>query len=215
MNREWLNVYFVMGSKDCNGRDPGAVLQESIRGGITLFQFREKGSGAKLGAEKLKLARELRGICQKHAVPFIVNDDIDLALEVEADGVHIGQEDATFCEVKERLTPGMIIGVSCHSVEEAAEAVRAGADYIGVGPMYFTTTKKDIKEVKGPAVIRQIRNSGMTVPIVGIGGISVGTAEAVLESGADGVAVISAISKADSPSFAVKELGRIHNFVKN
>ncbi len=215
MKREWLNVYFVMGSPDCDGRDPRVVLEEAINGGITLFQFREKGSGAKTGAEKLKLARELKAICHKHAVPFIVNDDFELALEVEADGVHIGQEDTAISFVKERLASGMVIGVSCHTMEEATEAVRTGADYIGVGPMYFTTTKKDIREVKGSEVIRQIRKVGMTIPIVGIGGISVENAVEVLEAGSDGVAVISAISKAVSPSFAAKELGRIHNIVKN
>jgi thiamine-phosphate pyrophosphorylase len=214
MKREWLNVYFVMGSVDCNGRDPRDVLQEAINGGITLFQFREKEQGAKVGAEKRELALELKEICKRHDIPFIVNDDIDLALEVEADGVHIGQEDAAFAFVKERLTPGMVIGVSCHTVEEAAEAVRSGADYIGVGPMYFTTTKKDIREVKGPEVIRRIRHAGMTVPIVGIGGITVENAGAVLESGADGVAVISAISKAESSFAAAEAFSRFHNIVK-
>ncbi|WP_339149492.1 MULTISPECIES: thiamine phosphate synthase [unclassified Sutcliffiella] len=214
MKREWLNVYFVMGSVDCNGRDPRDVLQEAINGGITLFQFREKGQGAKVGAEKRELALELKEICKRHDIPFIVNDDIDLALEVEADGVHIGQEDAAFPLVRERLTPGMVIGVSCHTVEEAAEAVSSGADYIGVGPMYFTSTKKDIREVKGPEVIRRIRHAGMTVPIVGIGGITVENAGAVLESGADGVAVISAISKAESSFAAAEAFSRFHNIVK-
>lgn len=208
MKREWLHVYFVMGSVDCNGRDPKDVLQEAINGGITLFQFREKGQGAKVGAEKRDLALELKEICKRHDIPFIVNDDIEMAVEIEADGVHIGQEDDSFPFVRERLTPGMVIGVSCHTVEEAVEAVRAGADYIGVGPMYFTTTKKDIREVKGPEVIRQIRHADITSPIVGIGGISVENAWAVLESGADGVAVISAISKADSPVAAAESFSR-------
>ena len=127
MKREWLNLYFVMGSTDCDGRDPRVVLQEAINGGVSFFQFREKGNGAKVGMEKWKLARELKEICKRHDVPFIVNDDIDLALEVEADGVHIGQEDTPFSVVEERLAPGMIIGVSCHTVEEAAAAVNDGA----------------------------------------------------------------------------------------
>ncbi|ART75639.1 thiamine-phosphate diphosphorylase [Sutcliffiella horikoshii] len=213
MKREWLNLYFVMGSTDCDGRDPRVVLQEAINGGVSFFQFREKGRGAKVGMEKKKLARELKEICKRHDIPFIVNDDIELALEVEADGVHIGQEDTPFSMVAERLTPEMIIGVSCHTVEEAAAAVDDGADYIGVGPMYFTTTKKDIREVKGPEVIREIRHAGLTVPIVGIGGIDAGNALDVLEAGADGVAVISAISKAVSAFEAAEEFCRIHNIV--
>ncbi|MEA3322342.1 MAG: thiamine phosphate synthase [Bacillota bacterium] len=215
MNRDWLSVYLVMGSGDCNGRDPRDVLQEAISGGITFFQFREKGTGAKVGMEKRKLARELREICKRHNIPFIVNDDIDLALEVKADGVHIGQEDTSFSVVEERLAPGMIIGVSCHTVEEAAAAVDDGADYIGVGPMYFTSTKKDIREVKGPEVISEIRKAGLTVPIVGIGGITVENAEEVLEAGANGVAVISAISKAESAKEAAADFSHIHNIVKN
>lgn len=215
MKKEWLNVYFVMGSVDCNGREPRDVLEEAINGGITLFQFREKGYGAKVGSEKRKLARELKDICKRHEIPFIVNDDIDLAIEVGADGVHIGQEDTPFSVAEERLAPGMIIGVSCHTVDEAAVAVNDGADYIGVGPMYFTTTKKDIREVKGPEVIREIRNTGSTVPIVGIGGITVENAVEVLAAGADGVAVISAISKAASVFAAAEEFSRIHNIVKN
>ncbi|MGD6992817.1 thiamine phosphate synthase [Sutcliffiella horikoshii] len=213
MKREWLNLYFVMGSTDCDGRDPRVVLQEAINGGVSFFQFREKGHGAKVGMEKRKLAWELKEICKRHDIPFIVNDDIELALEVEADGVHIGQEDTPFSMVAERLTPEMIIGVSCHTVEEASAAVDDGADYIGVGPMYFTTTKNDIREVKGPEVIREIRHAGLTVPIVGIGGIDAGNALDVLEAGADGVAVISAISKAVSAFEAAEEFCRIHNIV--
>ncbi|TYS64603.1 thiamine phosphate synthase [Sutcliffiella horikoshii] len=208
MKRDWLSVYLVMGSVDCNGRDPRDVLQEAISGGITFFQFREKGNGAKVGMEKRKLAWELKNICKRHEIPFIVNDDIALAMEVEADGVHIGQEDTPFSVVEERVTPEMIIGVSCHSLEEAVAAVNDGADYIGVGPMYFTTTKKDIREVKGPEVIKEIRNAGLTVPIVGIGGITVGNATEVFAAGADGVAVISAISKAESAFEAAKEFSQ-------
>lgn len=208
MKREELNLYFVMGSSDCNGRDPSGVLQEAINGGITLFQFREKGHDAKVGAEKKELALELKKICKRHDIRFIVNDDIDLAVEIGADGVHIGQEDTAFPVAKEKLISRMIIGVSCHTVEEAEAAVNHGADYIGVGPMYFTTTKKDIREVKGPEVVRQIRNAGMTIPIVGIGGISVEHTGEVLKSGADGVAVISAISKAKSPFAAASDFSR-------
>lgn len=208
MKREELNLYFVMGSSDCNGRDPSGVLQEAINGGITLFQFREKGHDAKVGAEKKELALELKKICKRHDIRFIVNDDIDLAVEIGADGVHIGQEDTAFPVAKEKLISRMIIGVSCHTVEEAEAAVNHGADYIGVGPMYFTTTKKDIREVKGPEVVRQIRNAGMTIPIVGIGGISVENTGEILESGADGVAVISAITKAGSPFAAASDFSR-------
>ncbi|CAG9622582.1 thiamine phosphate synthase [Sutcliffiella rhizosphaerae] len=215
MNRDMLNVYFVMGTENCNGKDPSFVLQEAIRGGITLFQFREKGDTALQGQEKVSLAIKLRDICHQHKVPFIVNDDINLALEVNADGVHIGQEDDDFISVKRRLPAKSIIGVSCHTLEEAAKAIADGADYLGVGPMFFTTTKKDIHAVQGPKVIREIRDKGYTIPIVGIGGINNSNARKVLEHGADGIAVISAISMATYPSNAAFELKEIHKTVKN
>ncbi|QOR67372.1 thiamine phosphate synthase [Cytobacillus suaedae] len=204
MKKEWLELYFVLGSPNCN-RDPRHVLREAIEGGITLFQFREKGIGSLEDSEKLDLAKDLLSICREHQIPFIVNDDLELALEIDADGVHIGQEDESATRVREKIGD-KILGVSAHNVEEALAAVKAGADYIGVGPMYETTTKTDIKEVKGPEVIGLIREAGVTLPIVGIGGISKGKVEAVIKAGADGVAVISAISKADSPLKSAQEL---------
>ncbi|QFT88224.1 Thiamine-phosphate synthase [Bacillus sp. THAF10] len=214
MSREQLSIYFVMGSVNCQGKDPRYVLQEAIEGGITFFQFREKGEGALNGADKLALAKDLRDLCRKHHIPFIVNDDVDLALAVNADGVHIGQEDEEFSKVSEILPEDMLIGVSCHTLEEAAKAVADGADYIGVGPMFYTSTKKDIREIKGPSVIRSIRKAGYTIPIVGIGGITPSNAKEVLEHGADGIAVISAISHAVSPFEATLNLKEIYKFVK-
>ncbi|MFD1738006.1 thiamine phosphate synthase [Bacillus salitolerans] len=130
-------------------------------------------------------------------MPFILNDDIDLALEIDADGIHIGQEDESTMSARERIGD-KILGVSAHNVEEAHAAVKAGADYLGVGPMYETSTKTDIREVQGPEVIELIREAGVILPIVGIGGISQGKVEAVIKAGPDGEDVISAISNAVS-----------------
>jgi thiamine-phosphate pyrophosphorylase len=206
MKKELLELYFVLGSPNCN-RDPRHVLREAIEGGITLFQFREKGNGSLVDSEKVDLARDLLSICREHHIPFIVNDDIDLAHEIDADGVHIGQDDEAAISAREKIGD-KLLGVSAHNVEEALAAVKAGADYLGVGPMYETSTKTDIREVKGPEVIELIREAGVTLPIVGIGGISLGKAEAVIKAGADGVAVISAISMADSPLVSAQELLR-------
>ncbi|NSL50622.1 thiamine phosphate synthase [Calidifontibacillus erzurumensis] len=202
--KESLKLYFVMGSVNCL-KDPATVLQEAIAGGITLFQFREKGNGAKTGYEKISLAKKLQAICKQHDIPFIVNDDIDLALQIDADGVHIGQEDEDPLKVRKKIG-SKILGISAHNLEEAQKAIEHGADYLGVGPMYFTSTKTDIREVKGPEVIKIIRMNDIQIPIVGIGGIKQNLARNVIKAGADGVAIISAISQSPDPKLAAKQL---------
>ncbi|MDF0726868.1 thiamine phosphate synthase [Cytobacillus sp. S13-E01] len=204
MKRELLTLYLVMGSQNCH-RDPRHVLREAIEGGITLFQFREKGTGCLVDSEKQTLARDLLSICREHQIPFIVNDDIELALEIGADGVHIGQEDEPLDLVREKIGK-KLLGVSAHNVVEAFAAMAGGADYLGVGPIYATTTKTDIREVKGPEVIEEIRKAGLTIPIVGIGGITAERVEDVRKAGADGVAVISAISQAVSPRYSTGKI---------
>lgn len=203
--KELLPVYFIMGSQNCT-RDPRLVLEEAIQGGITLFQFREKGSGSLKGEAKRKLAEELQAICREHRVPFVVNDDIDLALELRADGVHIGQEDAKAADVRKQIGDDKILGVSAHSIEEAKQAIEDGADYLGIGPIYPTTTKEDAKPARGMDVIQTLRREVMTFPIVGIGGIKPINAAPVVLKGADGVSVITAISRAEDVVTVVKEL---------
>ncbi|WP_102347208.1 thiamine phosphate synthase [Bacillus sp. Marseille-P3661] len=195
--RKKLKLYFILGSSNCL-RNPVEVLEEAVQGGITFFQFREKGPGCKTGKEKLMLAKQLQEICKQNEVPFIVNDDIDLALELDADGVHIGQEDENPLNVRTRIG-NKILGISAHNVTEARLAIEQGADYIGVGPMYPTNTKTDTRAVQGPTVIKEIRSQHITIPVVGIGGISKGLIKPVINAGADGVAIISAISQAVDP----------------
>jgi thiamine-phosphate pyrophosphorylase len=142
--REALRVYFIMGSTNCV-KNPAAVLNEAISGGITLFQFREKGEGAFTGSEKYALAQMLQTICREHQIPFIVNDDIELAVTIDADGVHIGQEDETVKTVRTKIGADKILGVSVHSTEEALTAIQDGADYFGIGPVFPTKTKADAK----------------------------------------------------------------------
>jgi thiamine-phosphate pyrophosphorylase len=199
-----LKLYFVMGSVNCR-KDPLLTLEEAILGGITAFQYREKGPGALTGQAVYELGRELRQLCKIHEVLFFVNDDVELALRLEADGVHVGQEDEAAEAVRRRM-PNGLLGVSAHDVPEALAAVRNGADYLGVGPMYPTETKPDVREVQGPRVLREMRAAGIGVPLVGIGGIGLGRARHVIEAGADGVAVISAISMAESPQLTTDRL---------
>ncbi|MFB6468069.1 thiamine phosphate synthase [Cytobacillus sp. Hz8] len=202
--REALKVYLILGSPNCKHR-PAEVLKAAIEGGITFFQYREKGIGAFTGSKKYQLAKELQQICREHHIPFIVNDDIELAIALGADGVHIGQEDESIESVRKRVG-NKIIGVSVHSFEEAIKAIEGGADYFGMGPIFPTKTKADAKTPKGTTLIEQFRNWGITIPIVGIGGITENNAGAVIKAGADGVSVITAISEAHSPKEVAKAI---------
>ncbi|ADU29039.1 thiamine phosphate synthase [Evansella cellulosilytica] len=202
--KDFLKVYFIAGSTNVHGSLP-TVLQQAIEGGISIFQFREKGNGALTGESKITLARELQQLCQKASIPFIVNDDIDLAIELDADGVHIGQEDDNIIEVRKKIGD-RILGVSAHTLDEAKAALASGADYLGVGPVFPTSSKADTREVCGPHFIEELRHEGIDAPIVAIGGINVENATQVVHGKADGLSVISAISSANDPSDAVKML---------
>ncbi|WP_058303046.1 thiamine phosphate synthase [Gorillibacterium timonense] len=194
--RRLLRVYFIMGSPNTVGRPPEEVLTEAIAGGITLFQFREKGPGALTGSAKRELASRLQSICRKAGVPFLVNDDTALAEELNADGVHVGQDDEPAGILRSRLGADKIIGVSAHTLEEARQAVLDGADYIGVGPIYPTSSKPDAEEACGPQLLTDLRSQGIQLPIVAIGGITCLNAAPILAAGANGLSVISAIAGA-------------------
>jgi thiamine-phosphate pyrophosphorylase len=202
--RNALKVYFIMGTQNCL-KKPYDVLVDAIAGGITCFQFREKGQGSLRSMEKYAQAEEFQLLCEKAQIPFIVNDDIDLALALNADGVHIGQEDESVQSVRERIG-NKILGVSIHNMEEAVIAIQAGADYFGVGPIFPTQSKADAKAVQGVEILQELRHKGINIPIVGIGGITSKNAARVINAGADGVSVISAISQSENPKFAVEQL---------
>lgn len=204
-----LRVYFVMGSQDCRGRNPIEVLKEAIAGGITMFQYREKGSGLSI-SETLELGKELRDLCRSHQIPFIMNDRVDLALLLDADGVHVGQEDIPAHEVRRLIGPDRLLGVSVETPAEAILAKQNGADYIGVGPMYTTSSKPDAGNPVGPDAIASIHHQFSSSPsIVGIGGITAHNALPVMQAGASGVAVISAIAAAENPEKAAKEIREV------
>lgn len=202
--KQWMKVYFIMGSLNCTEK-PEVVLEEALRGGITLFQYREKGEGCLLGDEKVELARRLQQLCKTYQVPFIINDDIEMMEKLDADGLHVGQEDGNLQEIRNRI-PGKIFGVSVHNDEEAKRALALGADYLGVGPTFPTATKTDTRNINGIDVLKDLRGRGITAPIVGIGGINENNASKVIQAGADGVAVITAISSQSNPQEATKML---------
>ncbi|AWB43537.1 thiamine phosphate synthase [Paenibacillus sp. CAA11] len=206
--RELLRMYLVVGSQNCRSH-PLEVVEEALAGGATLVQFREKGPGALRGAPLKELARELQAACRRAGVPFIVNDDVELALSIDADGVHVGQDDEDAGRVRVRIGEGRILGVSAHSVEDARRAAAGGADYLGIGPIYPTGSKDDARAVQGPSILRELRASGIELPLVGIGGITASRVEEVIHAGADGIAVISAITQAEASGEAARQLSRL------
>ncbi|WP_345241044.1 thiamine phosphate synthase [Pontibacillus salipaludis] len=199
-----LKLYFIMGSQDCQ-RDPRDILREAIHGGITCFQYREKGAHSLKGNQKIQLAKDLQHICQEHQIPFIVNDDVNLAQRLNADGIHVGQDDLDIREVVTRCS-GMIIGLSTTSVEEAIRAPFDSIDYLGVGPIYQTSTKRDAKRPIGLAGLIKIREAAPDFPIVAIGGINTRNLKDVLQAGAVGGSFISAITAHPNGTQAAKQL---------
>ncbi len=194
-------LYVILDRTAAQDRPLEAILDAAIAGGCGMIQLREKEwpSGT-----LLPLARRLRDRCRAAGVPFIVNDRIDLALAVEADGVHLGQDDLPAVAARPLLRAGMIMGISTHSVPQARLAQQDGADYVAIGAMYPTGTKPSF-ELVGPALVRQLRGE-VQVPLIGIGGITVDTVGDVIRAGADGVAVISAVCAAADPEDATRRL---------
>ncbi|RDW21231.1 thiamine phosphate synthase [Oceanobacillus chungangensis] len=199
--KQILRKYFIMGSQNCN-RNPAEILEEAVKAGITAFQFREKGDGCLAGEAKLNLGKQLRAICQRADIPFIVNDDIELVDLLDADGIHVGQDDIPVESVR-KLFPNKIVGLSVSNAKELAISPIDLVDYVGAGPIFDTTTKLDAKEAVGLEWITNLRREFTKLPIVGIGGITTENATSVIESGADGVSVISAITAAPDIKRAV------------
>lgn len=163
-------------------------VEAALQGGATCVQLREKELDE---AEFLAEAKEVSALCRRYGVPFFVNDNVDIAIACGADGVHVGQEDMAAAQVRRRVGDGMMIGVSVHSVEEAVEAVKNGADCLGVGAMFSTSTKADAN-VLPREVLRDICRA-VDVPVVAIGGIGKGNLMQLAGTGVDGVALVSAI----------------------
>ncbi|WP_010529201.1 thiamine phosphate synthase [Lentibacillus jeotgali] len=199
-----LRKYFIMGSQNCN-RKPEVILEEAAEAGITAFQFREKGKGSLTGQQKLVLGRRIRDICSQHNIMFFVNDDIDLVEPLDADGIHVGQDDLQLDKVRE-MFPDRIIGLSVSNQIEADNSPIQLADYLGAGSVFATSSKDDAEQAVGLEWIRSLKQQHPGTPIVGIGGITEKNASSVIDAGADGVAVISAITKADNIGEAVKNL---------
>lgn len=179
--------YFITDAKLSRAGNISDV-KSAVAVGVSIVQYRNKDAGTKgLYEEALKLKK----ICKNKAL-FLINDRIDIALAIDADGVHIGGEDMPYVIARKMLGRKKIIGVTVHNIEEAKEARRLGADYIGVSPIFATTTKLDAGKPAGVSLIRKIKKT-VKVPIIAIGGITLDNAKEVVEAGADGLCAISAV----------------------
>ncbi|GAA6884667.1 thiamine phosphate synthase [Helicobacter pylori] len=209
-----LKLMFVAGSQDFYHIKGGKndrinalldALELALQSKITAFQFRQKGDLALQDPIEIKqLALECQKLCQKYGVPFIVNDEVKLALELKADGVHVGQEDMAIEEVITLCKKRLFIGLSVNTLKQALKARHLdGVAYLGVGPIFPTQSKKD-KQVVGVELLKKIQDSGVKKPLVAIGGITTDNALKLREYG--GIAVISAIAQAKDKALAVEKL---------
>lgn len=205
MKRDDLQLYFIMGTSNVFKHEPLNVLEKALQSGITMFQYREKGPNTLTGQAYEDFARKCQKLCQQYHVPFIVNDDIELAIKLRADGVHIGQEDFPMSMVRNKIG-NMILGVSVHSQAELQTALQYGADYVGIGPIFLTTSKSDANPPSGTNFLQQARMQYPELPIVAIGGINCSNAPIVFKAGADGIAVISAICQSEDIANTVSTL---------
>lgn len=196
------SLYLVTDRGLSRGRLTSEIAGAAISGGVTCVQLREKHCATR---KFIAEARALKNVLDTCSIPLIINDRIDVAIAVEARGVHLGQSDMDISDARRIVGSSMVIGISAESFEEAVKAEENGADYIGISPVFTTNTKVDLGTPLGLSGVRRIRES-VAIPLVGIGGINVDNAAEVVDAGADGVAVVSAIVSAPCPETAARQL---------
>ena len=196
------DLYVITDQRISHGKSHFEVAEAVLEGGITVLQFRDKEM---VEAEAIEVCGKIYKLTKKKGIPFIVNDRIEVAKVVGADGVHLGQEDLPLGFARKVLGKDKIIGVSVKTVKQALKAVEEGADYLGVGPIYPTATKSDVGRALGIARLKEIKKV-VNIAIVAIGGINEDNLEEVLKVGIDGVAVISAVVSAPDITEATRRL---------
>lgn len=200
-DRHSLLLYAVTDRTWLGEKTLAQQVEATLRGGATMVQLREKHlSGDALEAE----AREIQALCRRYGVPFLLNDDVDLAARIQADGVHVGQDDLEAGQARARLGPDKILGVSAHTVEQALRAQAAGADYLGVGAVFPTGTKGDAGAVSFDT-LRAIC-AAVDIPVAAIGGIGPNNVKQLAGSGIQGAAVVSALYAQPDPEQAARTL---------
>lgn len=199
------DFYHIKGGKNDRTNALLDTLELALQSKITAFQFRQKGDLALQDPTQIKqLALECQKLCKKYGAPFIINDEVRLALELKADGVHVGQEDMAIEEVITLCKKHQFIGLSVNTLEQALKARHLdGVAYLGVGPIFPTPSKKD-KQVVGVDLLKKIQDSGVKKPLIAIGGITMHNASKLREYG--GIAVISTITQAKDKALAVETL---------
>lgn len=196
-----LSLYLVTDRHCLRGRDFYEAVEEALCAGVTMLQLREKDMGLE---ELVAEGRKVQELCRKYQVPFLVDDNVEAARILGADGVHLGQEDDAIEKARSVLGPEAIIGISAHNLEEALKAQASGADYLGVGALYPTGSKKDAS-LLAPGMLEKIVQT-VKIPVVGIGGIHEAQLDQVLDQGAAGCAMISAILGAENIGAAVERM---------
>jgi thiamine-phosphate pyrophosphorylase len=199
------SLYLVTDRGLARGRSTLEIVSAAVHGGTTVVQLREKDCSTR---DFIEQALTIKEFLKDRGVPLIINDRLDVAQAVKADGVHLGQSDMALGVAKKILGDSMIIGISAESLQDAVEAEKGGADYLGVSPIYATPTKTDTAPPLGLEGLQEIRKA-VRLPLVGIGGLNRGNAAEVIRNGADGVAVVSAIVAADDPQTAAETLKQI------
>lgn len=199
------SLYLITDRNFLHGRSLKRCVEDAIKGGVTLIQIREKDASTR---EFYEVAKEVKEVTSKYKIPLIINDRIDIALAINAEGVHLGQSDMPINEARIILGKNKIIGISANTIEEAFAAENSGADYLGVGPVFYTGTKKDINTPRGINGLRDIIEK-INIPSVAIGGINKDNAKSVLATGVNGISVISAILGNDDIKKSAEELSTI------
>ena len=204
LSNKHMLLYAVTDRRWSEGTTLYEQVEQALQGGVSTLQLREKNLGDE---EFLKEAIEIKELCKKYDVPLIINDNVEVAIKCGADGVHVGQEDMEASKVREKVGPDMIIGVSAHNVEEARRAVSNGADYLGVGAVFSTSTKDDVDVLK-KETLKDICLA-VDVPVVAIGGINQDNILELKGTGVDGVAVVSAIFSSENIVETCKKLRKL------
>jgi thiamine-phosphate pyrophosphorylase len=202
-------IYGITAEKFSRGRSNLEVVRAMVEGGVNIIQYREKRPH-KSYRQMLDECRRIRAITRDHGVMFIVNDHVDIAVLVDADGVHVGQDDLPVAAVRQLVGPEKIIGLSTHSPDQARAALAAGADYIGVGPIYSTKTKDDVCDPVGLEYL-EYAVENIPLPFVAIGGIKQHNIDAVIERGAKTICLVTEIVGADDIVQVVKKLTKTIN----
>jgi thiamine-phosphate pyrophosphorylase len=197
-----FSLYLVTDRSLAHGRSTVDIIRAAVAGGATCVQLREKHASTR---DFLNEAKAVRALLAGSGVPLIINDRIDVALAVNAEGVHLGQTDMPIADARRIVGKSMLIGISAECVEDALRAEAEGADYVGISPVFATPTKTDTAPALGLSGVAAIR-ARVSLPLVGIGGIGPANAAEVIRAGCDGIAVVSAIVAAPSPRDAAADL---------